>query len=213
MRYRAEYEPTHALACGILPAPFGALDDDGVNELTRILQLPERDQGQVADQLLTVVYGELRKLAAAKLAQEPPGQTLQATALVHEAWLRLTVAEIRTWQNQAHFFGAAAEAMRRILVERARRKRRLRHGGGQHRVEWPDAGIAAPGDEERVLQVHEALAELAAQDPKEAEVVKLRFFVGLEHAEIARILGTSERTIKRYWAHAKAWLYRRIQEA
>lgn len=166
-----------------------------------------------AAELLPLLYTELRKLAAAKMARELPGQTLQPTALVHEAWLRLAGGEQQTWQNRAHFFAAAAEAMRRILIDNARRKRAQRHGGGQERVELPEDGIAAPTDDDQLLAVHEALDQLAAQDPRKAELVKLRYFVGLSVEESAELLGISAPTAKRDWAYAKAWLFNQIQES
>lgn len=181
-----------------------------VSEVTRILQSVERGESS-AERLLPLVYDELRQLAAHKMANELPGHTLQPTALVHEAWLRLVGAEQTTWQNRAHFFGAAAEAMRRILVERARRKRRIRHGGDQERVNWNDLEVAAPATDEKILLVNDALDKLAIEDLLEAEVVKLRFFSGLKHEEIAALLGVSEKTVQRYWAHAKAWLYEDIR--
>ena len=162
-----------------------------------------------AEELLPLVYEELRRLAAARMAQQSPGQTLQATALVHEAWLRLGE---RQFESRAHFFSAAAQAMRHLLIERARRKLRARHGGGMERVDSDEVEIAAPADDERLLQIHETLDELAAFAPEKAEVVKLRFFVGLEESEIAEVLGLSLRTVERYWAHAKVWLFQRIAQ-
>ena len=164
-----------------------------------------------SEELLPLVYEELRRLAAWRMAQERPGQTLQATALVHEAWLKLSGGEgERRWNDRTHFFAAAAEAMRRILVDNARRKRCARHGGELERVDLAAIQVAAPvPDEDEVLAVHEALDELAALDPRKAELVKLRFFVGLNFAEAAEVLGISEVTAKRDWAFARAWLYRR----
>ena len=182
-----------------------------MTDLTRILEAVQQGDAKVADQLLPLVYEELRKLAVHKMANEAPGHTLQPTALVHEAWLRLVGSDNQPWQNRAHFFAAAAEAMRRILVENARRKRRLRHGGGQQRVELDETNVPAETDDDKLLQVNEALEELAAQDPVQAEIVKLRFFVGLKNGEIAGVLNISEKTVQRYWAHAKAWLYERMQ--
>jgi RNA polymerase sigma factor (TIGR02999 family) len=146
------------------------------------------------------------------MAHEPPGQTLQPTALVHEAWLRLAGGESsQRWQNRAHFFAAAAEAMRRILIDNARRKHALRHGGGQERINLETAEIAAPGSDEELLEVHEALDRFAQIDPTKAELVKLRYFVGLTIPEAAQVLGISEPTAKRWWAYARAWLYREIR--
>jgi RNA polymerase sigma factor (TIGR02999 family) len=182
-----------------------------MNEVTRILEAIERGEPQAAEALLPVVYEELRRLASAKMARERASHTLQPTALVHEAWLRLGGAENQHWQNRGHFFGAAAEAMRRILIERARRRQRIRHGGGQERVDFDEEQIAASTDDERLLQIHEALDELASKNPVQAEVVKMRFFVGMTDREIAEVLGLSERTVERHWAYAKAWLFRSIR--
>ena len=182
-----------------------------MTELTNILTAMEQGQSQAADELLPLVYEELRRLAAWRLAQERPGQTLQATALVHEAWLKLTGGEAeRRWNDRTHFFAAAAEAMRRILVDNARRKRCARHGGELERVDLAAIQVPAPvQDEDDLLAVHEALDELAALHPRKAELVKLRFFVGLNFAAAAEVLGVSEITAKRDWAFARAWLYRR----
>jgi RNA polymerase sigma factor (TIGR02999 family) len=167
---------------------------------------------EAARELSSIVYAELRKLAAYKMAQEAPGQTLQPTALVHEAWLRLVRKSDRTFQNRAHFFNAAGEAMRRILIERARRRQCIRHGGGQERVDMPDDHVAAPESDDRLLAVHDALEQLAVEDPVKARVVNLRFFVGLSDREVGEALGISERTVERYWAYSKAWLFRRLGE-
>jgi RNA polymerase sigma factor (TIGR02999 family) len=183
-----------------------------VSEVTRILDSVAQGDPKAAEELLPLVYEELRKLAAGKMANDAPGQTFQPTELVHEAWLRIAGGKEQHWENRAHFFAAAAEAMRRILVERARRRRRLRHGGGQERVAWEESAIAAPADDDRILLVSEALAVLEAQDPLQGQVVKLRFFVGLSEGEVARALGVSEKTVRRYWVHAKAWLYDRIRQ-
>jgi RNA polymerase sigma factor (TIGR02999 family) len=161
--------------------------------------------------LLALVYDELRRLAAAKLANEAPGQTLQATALVHEAWLRLSRESHSTWSNREHFYAMAAETMRRILVDRARRRRTIKHGGAMERVDVDAVDLPAPFDEALVLEVHEALEDLAAEDPQKAQVVKLRFFVGLNNAEVAALLGVSEKTVRRHWTFAKAWLFRAMR--
>ncbi len=182
-----------------------------MSDLTRILNAAEQGDHTVAEQLLPLVYTELRKLAAFRMANEAPGQTLQPTALVHEAWLRLAGAENQRWENRAHFFAAAAEAMRRILIEKARRRQRLRHGGGQERVDLDEVEIVSPESDEQLLQVHEALDKLAAEDQVKADVVKLRFFVGLTDREVAAALGLSERTVERHWAYAKPWLFRQIR--
>jgi RNA polymerase sigma factor (TIGR02999 family) len=179
-----------------------------MSDVTEILTAIDRGQAR-ADELLPLVYEELRKLAAARMAQESPGQTLQPTALVHEAWLRLVGDTNPKFDGRAHFFAAAAEAMRRILIENARRKRALRHGGGQARVDIHEVEIAAAEDE--LLAVHEALDKLSAEDAGLADLVKMRFFVGLTNKEAAEILGVSEPTVERRWAFARAWLYREIQ--
>ena len=184
-----------------------------MSEVTRILEAIEAGQVQAAEKLLPLVYAELRHLAAAKLAREAPGQTLQATALVHEAWLRLAREEQRQWQGRTHFFAAAAESMRRILIDNARRKRAIRHGGDLARVSIDDstAQIAAPVEnEDEMLAVHEAVDRLAAHDARKAELVKLRYFVGLTIEQAAEVLGISEPTAKRDWAYARAWLFREI---
>jgi len=161
-------------------------------------------------ELLPLVYDELRRLAAQKMPREAPGQTLQATALVHEAWLRLGGAR-QPWRNRAHFFAAAAEAMRRILVDNARRKKAARRGAGAERISLDGLELAANMDDDQLLAVHDALEQLAAHDALKAELVKLRFFAGLTLDEAARVLDISEATAKRHWAYARAWLYRRIQ--
>lgn len=183
-----------------------------MNEVTRILEAIERGEPQAAEALLPLVYEELRRLAAAKMAREHASHTLQPTALVHEAWLRLSGSENQQWHNRGHFFAAAAEAMRRILIERARRRQRIRHGGGQERVEFDEEQIEASAGDDRLLQIHEALDRLAAKDAVKAEVVKMRFFVGMTDREIAEVLGVTERTVERHWAYAKAWLFRSIQD-
>jgi RNA polymerase sigma factor (TIGR02999 family) len=182
-----------------------------MDEITRILNTIEQGDPQAASQLLPLVYDELRKLAAQKLAQEKPGQTLEATALVHEAYLRLVGKdEEPRWDSRRHFFAAAAEAMRRILIEQARRKRRQRHGGGLQRVDLLDAEIAVtPGDDQIVL-LDEALTKLAGIRPQAAEVVQLRFFSGLTIEETAAALGLSPRTARRLWVFARAWLRREM---
>jgi RNA polymerase sigma factor (TIGR02999 family) len=158
----------------------------------------------------TELHGELRRLAAAQLARLPAGDTLQATALVHEAWLRLGAHDQR-WQNRGHFFGAAAQAMRQILVEQARRKAAAKHGGGQLRVELTESKIVGGAPDDELLAVNEALDRLAAQDPLKAELVKLRYFAGLTFREAAEVLGISEPMATRYWAYARAWLFRELK--
>jgi RNA polymerase sigma factor (TIGR02999 family) len=182
-----------------------------MSDVTRILNAIEHGDAKAADELLPLVYEELRKLAAHRMTNEAPGQTLQPTALVHEAWLRLVGSENPKFEGRAHFFGAAAEAMRRILIDRARRKRALRHGGGQQRVNVQDVEISVVAEDDQLLAVNEALDKLAAQDGAKAELVKLRYFVGMTIEQSAQILGISEPTAKRYWAYARAWLYREIK--
>jgi RNA polymerase sigma factor (TIGR02999 family) len=181
-----------------------------VNELTVILRRIEQGDPHAANELLPLVYEELRKLAAQKMAHEPAGQTLQATALVHEAWLRLGGDDQPKWQNRAHFFAAAAEAMRRILIDNARRKKFLRHGGGAERVPLDGLELAAGMEDEQLLALHEALNRLAEHDAQKAELVKLRFFTGLTNEQAAEVLGVSEPTVKRHWAYARAWLFREM---
>ena len=184
-----------------------------MSDVTRILESIEHGDPKAADELLPLVYGELRKLAASKMANEAPNQTLQPTALVHEAWLRLVGNDNPQFANRAHFFSAAAEAMRRILIDNARRKRAQRHGGGRQRVDMDGVEVAAPGDDEELLAINEALDKLAAAHALQAEVVKLRYFVGMTNLEAAQALGLSERTVKNYWTHARAWLFREIKAA
>jgi RNA polymerase sigma factor (TIGR02999 family) len=181
-----------------------------VSEITQILERIRTGEPE-ALALYSQVYHELRRLAIAKMAQEAPGQTLQATALVHEAWLRLGGDQAHPWQNRAHFFGAAAEAMRRILVERARSKKRLKRGGGLERVDLEGLPLASPMPDEDLLALDEALDRLAAVDARAAEVVKLCFFVELTHEQAAQELGVSLSTVERSWAFARAWLYREIK--
>jgi RNA polymerase sigma factor (TIGR02999 family) len=185
-----------------------------MNDLTQILRAAESGKDGASEQLLNLVYGELRRLAAYKMAHDPAGQTLQPTALVHEAWLRLGGDQQPTWQNRTHFFSAASEAMRRILIERARRKAARRHGAGGEHVDIDDLEIALPiQNDERLLALDEALARLAAADPAKAELVKLRYFIGLTNLEAAQALGISEGTAKRWWVYAKAWLYSAMDRA
>jgi len=182
-----------------------------VSEVTRILDAIQQGDSKAADELLPLVYDELRKLAAVKMAGEAPSQTLQPTALVHEAWLRLVGNGEAKFANQAHFFAAAAEAMRRILVENARRKQRLKRGRGQQRVELDTLDVAITSDDDHLLAVDEALDKLAALDAPAADLIKLRFFAGLPNVEAARLLGLPERTAKRTWAYARAWLYEELK--
>jgi RNA polymerase sigma factor (TIGR02999 family) len=181
-----------------------------MSEVTQILDSIEQGDRQAADRLLPLVYDELRKLAAAKMAREAPGQTLQPTALVHEAWLRLAGDGGQAWSNRAHFFAAAAEAMRRILIDNARRRKALRHGGDQVRVDVDKIDIAAPAEDDQLLAIDEALQRLSKQDSKKAELVKLRYFIGLTIEEAAGALGISEATAKRWWEYARAWLHAEV---
>lgn len=186
--------------------------DSVVNpDVTQLLSAVENGDPTAAEQLLPLVYEELRRLAAARMAQQPGVQTLQATALVHEAWLRLVDGPRRGFASRRHFFATAAQAMRHLMIERARRRLRQRHGGGLQRVTLDGLQIPAPSpDDERLLQINAALDELAMEQPEKAEVVKLRFFVGLDARETADLLQLSTRTVERHWAYAKVWLFDRI---
>ena len=185
-----------------------------MEDITVILEKIERGDGQAADRLLPLVYEELRKLAAAKLRNEAPGQTLQPTALVHEAWIRLGGSAQPDWQNRAHFFASAAEAMRRILIDRARQRQAVRHGGGLARTHSDalDQAAAAASDDAELLDVHEALDALARHDARKAELVKQCYFVGLTLKEAALVLGISEPTARRDWSYARAWLFNEIKQ-
>jgi RNA polymerase sigma factor (TIGR02999 family) len=180
-------------------------------EVTQLLNGLAAGEPQAADQLLLLVYDELRKLAAAKMAHEAPGQTLQPTALVHEAWLRLAGQADPSWRNRRHFFSAAAEAMRRILIERARHRRRHKHGGGLQRVNVDELDLATVTDDETLLRVNEAIEKLNAVDPVGAELIRLRFFAGLSNVDAAELINLPERTAKRTWAYARAWLYEELR--
>jgi RNA polymerase sigma factor (TIGR02999 family) len=182
-----------------------------VSDITPILHAVQQGDPKAAEELMPLVYQELRKLATHKMANQPSGHTLQPTALVHEAWLRLAGNESGQFAGRAHFFAAAAEAMRHILIDSARRKRALRHGGGQARVDWQEVEIATAADDDELLAVHDALDKLAGDDPKKAELAKLRYFVGMTFEEAAEVLGISVATAKRHWAYARAWLYREIK--
>jgi RNA polymerase sigma factor (TIGR02999 family) len=189
-----------------------------MSEVTRILSAIEEGDPHAAEQLLPIVYDQLRALAAQKLVQEKPGQTLEATALVHEAYLRLVGTEAQTanveeqtrWRGRGHFFAAAAEAMRRILIEKARHKRRLRHGGGRQRLDLDRLEVAGAEAPDELLALDEALAKLAAEEREVVEVVKLRYFAGLTIEQTAAALNVSMRTASRHWAYAKAWLYQEL---
>jgi RNA polymerase sigma factor (TIGR02999 family) len=182
-----------------------------MNEVTRILEAIDQGDPRAADQLLPLVYDELRRLAAQRLAREAPGQTLPPTGLVHEAYLRLVGGDNSTpWNGRGHFFAAAAEAMRRILVENARRKRRLKHGGARRRITLDEAALAVDGPADELLAVDEALDRLADVEPQAAELVKLHYFAGLTIEQAARVIGVSERKGYRTWAYARAWLFRTL---
>ena len=185
--------------------------NEGLSDFTEILRAVEQGDPKAAEELLPLVYEELRKLAAFKLAQQPPNQTLQPTALVHDAYIKLLGSGNHSWQDRRHFFAAAAEAMRHILVDRARRKAAVRHGGGLQRLNLDDVVVAAETTDENILLMNEALEKLAAHDPATAELVKLRFFAGLTFPQAAEVLGISERTAKRSWSYARAWLFKEIQ--
>jgi RNA polymerase sigma factor (TIGR02999 family) len=183
-----------------------------MSEVTLILQAIDRGEAAASEELLPLVYNELRRLAAARMAQEAAGHTLQPTALVHEAWLRLTGHTKQPWQNRAHFFGAAAEAMRRILIERARRKSRLKRGSGQALLDIADLDVMSAMPDDKILLVDEALEQLQAEDPEKARIVSLKFFAGLTNNQVAELLSVNERTVRRQWEFARAWLFERITE-
>ncbi len=182
-----------------------------MSELTQMLQSVPSDGSCARDELLPLVYGELRRLAAARMARESPGQTLQPTALVHEAWVRINGNGGRRWQNRAHFFGEASEAMRRILIENARRKSRLKRGGGLMRLDIDELELAATATDDRVLLINDALEQLEMENPEMARVVVLKFFGGLSNQEAAETIGVARRTVERQWTFAKAWLFRCIR--
>ncbi len=183
-----------------------------MSEVTRVLNGIEHGDANASSELLPLLYDELRRLASARMAQERPGQTLTATALVHEAYIRLVDGDQEhTWENRGHFFAAAAEAMRRILVDKARRKKALRHGGDRKRQDIEDVQLAAERKSDEVLEVHEALEKLTEVNELQAKLVKLRYFAGLTGDQTAEVLGLSPATVDRYWAHARAWLYREIK--
>jgi RNA polymerase sigma factor (TIGR02999 family) len=184
-----------------------------MSDVTLILSAIEEGDPHAAEQLLPLVYDELRQLAAQKLAQEKPGQTLQATALVHEAYLRLVgVQKTQRWDSRGHFFAAAAEAMRRILLNRARDRHRLKRGGDRRRIDLGQVEIALDGSDEQLIALDEALAQLAVEDAGAAQLVNLRFFAGLSLKDAAASLGLALRTAERQWAYARAWLYARLRQ-
>ena len=182
-----------------------------MSDVTHILERAQQGDAEAEEQLLPLVYDELRRLAAMKMAREAPGQTLQPTALVHEAYLRLVGSRDEKWNGRAHFFGAAAEAMRRILIENARRKQAQRHGGGQAKLDIAEIEVAAPAKDEELLAVSDALEKLTVRDKQKAELVKLRYFVGLTTEEAAEVLGISVPTADRWWNFSRAWLFEEIE--
>jgi RNA polymerase sigma factor (TIGR02999 family) len=183
-----------------------------MTDVTRILNAIEQGNAKAADELLPLVYEELRRLAAQKMSHEPPGQTLQATALVHEAYIRLTGSQDQNWSGRTHFFAAAAEAMRRILIDNARRKQRLKRGGAQQRVDLEKADITFEDPSTNIIALDEALEKLAQEDPVKADLVKLRYFAGLTIEQSAEILSISRATAERYWSYARAWLFDEINK-
>jgi RNA polymerase sigma factor (TIGR02999 family) len=185
--------------------------DSAVSDVTQLLSAIDAGDPKAGDQLLPLVYEELRRLAAQKMAHEAAGQTLQPTALVHEAWLRLAGNESNEWDCRAHFFAAAAEAMRRILIDNARRKNAQKRGAGFERVELDSLELATDMDDTQLLRINDALEILAREYPPCAELVKLRFFVGLTNEQAAQAMGVSERTAKRHWTFARAWLYDQLR--
>ena len=184
-----------------------------MSDITLILEAISRGESQAAEKLLPLVYHELRNLATARMLQESAGHTLQPTALVHEAWLRLVGDGNQNWKGRAYFFAAAAEAMRRILVEHARRKARLKHGGGQERLNIEDLELADSAPDEKILLVDEALEQLERSNPERARVVGMKFFGGMTNKEVADTLGIGERSVDRHWVCAKAWLFQQLQDA
>lgn len=193
--------------------PFPDSSFERMSEATLLLNAVEQGDPKAAEKLLELLYEELRLLAASKMAREAPGQTLQPTALVHEAWLRLVASQNPTFENRAHFFSAAAQAMRRILIDRARRKLRIRHGGELDRVDVEGQELAAPAADEQLLAVHEALDNLAKDHPVQAEVTKLRYFVGMTNEETAEVLGVSVATVKNHWTFARTWIFNEIKNS
>lgn len=181
-----------------------------MSEITQVLQAVGRGDVQASEALLPLVYEDLRRHAVVQMAHEAPGQTLQPTALLHEAWLRVAGDGTRKWQNRAHFFGAAAEAMRRILIENARRKSRLKRGGNPQRVDIDCVELATTPDE-KILLINDALERLQTEDPEKAQVVVLKFFGGRTNSEVAESMAVTERTVERHWAYAKAWLFQSIR--
>ena len=200
-----------ALAMDGAPLCSSKPEADDMSDATVMLAAIEKGDRQAAEQLLVLVYDELRRLAASRLAQESPGQTLQPTALVHEAWLRLVGDQNPSFNDRTHFFRASAEAMRRILIDRARRKKTQRHGGGYQRIQFEDFDLAAPSADDQLLAMNEALDKLALEHPIQAELVKLRYFAGMTNEEVSKVLGISVSTAKNYWTFSRAWLLKEIE--
>jgi len=196
---------------GGIAKPLALRVNRNMNDVTRILTEIEQGNAKTTDELLPIVYNELRRMAAHKMAGERPGHTLQPTALVHEAWLKLVAPPAQSWQNRAHFFAAAAEAMRRILIARARRKHTQRRGAGAAHLDVDELEIASPVPDDQLLALNDALDRFATLEPQQAELVKLRYFVGLKIEEAAEVLGISKATATRWWAYARAWLFHEIQ--
>jgi RNA polymerase sigma factor (TIGR02999 family) len=196
-----------------MSASTQSVDMPGTGEITRLLAGMSNGDPTATEELLSRIYHQLRALAASKLAHEAPGQTLQATDLVHEMWLRLMGNGDQRFPDRAYFFAAAGEAMRRILVENARRKKRLKHGGNLQKVDIEEVDLPAPLPEDELLALHEALTRFAESEPRAAELVKLRFFVGLTREQAAEVLGVSVATVDRQWAFARAWLFREIEKS
>src|SRR5262245_44858576 len=188
-----------------------SLRGDNMSDVTLMLAAIKAGDSKAAEELLVLVYDELRRLAASKLAYEAPGQTLQPTALVHEAWLRLAGDQTRSFKDREHFFRTCAEAMRRILIDRARRKHTVRHGGGYQRVEFEGFDLAAPAIDDQLLYLNEALDKFAEEHPVQAELVKLRYFAGLTNEEVSEVMGISVSTAKNYWVFSRAWLLNEIE--
>ena len=186
---------------------------ENMSDATLLPTAVEQGDPTAVEKLLDLLYEELRRLATSKMAREAPGQTLQPTALVHEAWLRLVVSKNPRFENRAHFLSAAAEAMRRILIDRARRKLTTRHGGSLERVDMEGQDLAAPAADEQLLAVHEALDNLAKDHPLQAQVVKLRYFVGMTNEETAEALGISVATVKNYWTFARTWIFNELKNS
>jgi len=191
--------------------PLKSTDHLAMSEVTRILDGLKQGDAKSTDELLPLVYQELRRLAAQRMAKEGAGHTLQPTALVHEAWLRLAEGQNQQWDNRGHFFAAAAEAMRRILIENARRKHSLKRGAKVERLNLEELEVASISDPETMLLVNDALEKFEQEDPAAAQLVKLRFFAGMTNEEAGQVLGVTDRTAKRYWTFARAWLFRELR--